>query len=74
MKSDTVSTVSPYICHEVMGLDAICLIYLFLASKYISNLPTSHSPHPLLYPTYYSVLFWSTAIFIHFFMDSIYIY
>jgi len=51
-----------------------CLIYLFLASKYISNLPTSHSPRPLLYPTYYNILFWSTEIFIHFFMDSIYIY
>ena len=26
-KSDTVSTVSPSICHEVMGLDAMILVY-----------------------------------------------
>ena len=26
MKSDTVSTFSPYICHEVMGQDAICFL------------------------------------------------
>ena len=27
MKSDTVSTVSPSICHEVMGLDAMILVF-----------------------------------------------
>ena len=27
MKSDTVSTVSPSICHEVMGLDAVYTLY-----------------------------------------------
>ena len=27
IKSDTVSTVSPSICHEVMGLDAIILVF-----------------------------------------------
>ena len=27
IKSDTVSTVSPYICHEVMGLDAMILVF-----------------------------------------------
>ena len=27
IKSDTVSTVSPFICHEVMGLDAMILVF-----------------------------------------------
>ena len=27
IKSDTVSTVSPFICHEVMGLDAMIFIF-----------------------------------------------
>ena len=27
IKSDTVSTISPSICHEVMGLDAIMLVF-----------------------------------------------
>ena len=27
IKSDTVSTVSPYICHEVMGPDAMILVF-----------------------------------------------
>ena len=27
IKSDTVSSVSPYICHEVMGLDAMILVF-----------------------------------------------
>ena len=27
IKSDTVSTVSPYVCHEVMGLDAMILVF-----------------------------------------------
>ena len=27
IKSDTVSTVSPSICHEVMGLDAIIFVF-----------------------------------------------
>ena len=33
MKSVTVSTVSPYICHEVMGLDAIILVFLMVSFK-----------------------------------------
>ena len=28
IKSDTVSTVSPFICHEVMGPDAMILSFL----------------------------------------------
>ena len=39
IKSDTVSTVSPSICHEVMGLDAIILVFWVLSFK-----PTFHSP------------------------------
>jgi len=33
IKSDTVSIVSPFICHEVMGLDAIILIFWMLRFK-----------------------------------------
>ena len=39
IKSDTVSTVSPSICHEVMGPDAMILIFLMLSFK-----PVFHSP------------------------------
>ena len=38
-KSVTVSTVSPSICHEVMGLDAMILVFWMLSFK-----PTFHSP------------------------------
>ena len=33
IKSATVSTVSPYICHEVMGLDAMIFIFWMLSFK-----------------------------------------
>ena len=33
IKSDTVSTVSPSICHEVMGLDAMILVFWMLGFK-----------------------------------------
>ena len=39
IKSDTVSTVSPSICHEVMGPDAMTLVFWILSSK-----PLFHSP------------------------------
>ena len=39
IKSATVSTVSPSICHEVMGLDAMILVFWMLSFK-----PTFHSP------------------------------
>ena len=39
IKSDTVSTVSPSISHEVMGLDAMILVLWMLSFK-----PTFHSP------------------------------
>ena len=39
IKSATVFTLSPSICHEVMGLDAIILVFWMLSFK-----PTFHSP------------------------------
>ena len=33
INSDTVSTVSPSICHEVMGLDAMMLVFWMLSFK-----------------------------------------
>ena len=39
IKSATVSTVSPSICHEVMGLDAMIFVFWMLIFK-----PTFHSP------------------------------
>ena len=39
IKSVTVSIVFPSICHEVMGLDVMILVFLILSFK-----PTFHSP------------------------------
>ena len=39
IKSATISTVSPSICHEVMGPDAVILVFWMLSFK-----PTFHSP------------------------------
>ena len=36
IKSLTVSTVSPAICHEVMGLDAMILVFWMLSFKPVS--------------------------------------
>ena len=38
IKSVTVSTFSPSICHEVMGLDAIIFVFLLLSSKPVLKL------------------------------------
>ena len=35
MKSDTVSTFSPSICHEVMGPDAMILVFLMLSKRFL---------------------------------------
>ena len=43
IKSVTVSIVFPSICHEVMGLDAMILVFLMLSFK-----PAFHSPLSLL--------------------------
>ena len=50
LKSTTVSTVSPSICHEVMGPDAMMLVFWTLSFK-----PTFHSP-PSLSSRGFSVL------------------
>ena len=42
IKSVTVCIVSPSICHEVMGLDAMILVFWML-----SLMPAFHSPHSL---------------------------
>ena len=43
-KSVTVSTVSPSICHEVMGLDAMILVFLMLSFDPAFHSPLSLSP------------------------------
>ena len=40
IKSDTVSTVSPSICHEVMGPDAMILVFWMLSFKSTFSLPS----------------------------------
>ena len=42
IKSLTVSTVSPSICHEVMGPDAIILVFWMLSFKLVFSLPSFH--------------------------------
>ena len=47
-KSVTVSIVSPYICHEVMGPDVIILVFLILSLRIqIINAKKKHFPHML---------------------------
>ena len=41
IKSATVSTVSPYVCHEVMGLDAMILVFWMLSFKPTFSLDNS---------------------------------
>ena len=43
IKSDTVSTVSPYVCHEVMGPDAMILVFWMLSFKTLFHSPLSLS-------------------------------
>ena len=43
MKADTVSTFSPSVCHEVIGLDAMIFIFLMLSFKPTFSL--SRKPH-----------------------------
>ena len=53
IKSDTVSTVSPSICHEVMGLEAMILVYLMLSFRpnfSVSFSLSSRGPLVLFYP------------------------
>ena len=41
IKSATISIVSPSICHEVIGLDAMILVFLMLCFKPVFSLPSS---------------------------------
>jgi len=48
IKSDTVSTVSPSICHEVIGSDAMILVFWMLSFKQPFHSPLSPSSRGLL--------------------------
>ena len=45
IKSATISTVSPSICHEVMGLDAMILVFWMLSFKIIGWCQSKADPH-----------------------------
>ena len=50
MKSDTVSTVSPFISHEVMGPDAMILVFWMLSLSQLFHAPLSVSSRGSLVP------------------------
>jgi len=58
IKSVIVPIVSPSICHEVMGLDAMILVFGMLSFKQHFHLPLSLSLRAFPY-----VLFWEFYIF-----------
>ena len=49
IKSDTVSTVSPSICHEMMGPDAMILVFWMLSFKPLFHSPLSLSSRDSLF-------------------------
>ena len=49
IKADTVSTVSPSISHEVMGLDAMIFVYA-VPIVYVCQSLSPNSPHPQYTP------------------------
>ena len=49
IKSATVSILSPSICHEVMGLDAMILVFWMLSFKPTLHSPLPHSPRGSLF-------------------------
>ena len=53
IKSDTVSTVSPSIPHEVMGLDAMIFIFWMLSFKPLFHSPLSLSSRGFLVPLHF---------------------
>ena len=53
IKSDTVSTVSPPISHEVMGPDAMILVQNFFFILYQNFHPSAYTAHLLLHSTLY---------------------
>ena len=50
MKSDTVSTVSPSISHEMMGLDAMILVFLMLTPLFHLYQEAKWQPTPVSLP------------------------
>ena len=57
-KSDTVSTVSPSISHEVMGPDAMILVFWMLSFKSTFHSPLSLSSRGFLVPLHFLPLEW----------------
>ena len=53
IKSDTVSTVSPSISHEVMGLDAMILVFWMLSFSQLFHCPLSLSSRGSLVPLHF---------------------
>ena len=53
IKSDTVSTVSPSICHEVMGPDAVIFVFWMLSFKPTFSLSSSLSSRGFLIPLHF---------------------
>ena len=53
IKSDTVSTVSPSICHEVMGSDAMILVFWMLSLSQFFHSPLSLLSRDFLVPLHF---------------------
>ena len=53
IKSDTVSTVSPSISHEVMGSDAMIFVFWMLSFKQLFHPPLSLSSRSFLVPLHF---------------------
>ena len=58
MKSAIVSTVPPFICHEVMGLDAMILVFILLSSGQLFHSSLSPSSRDFLVPLHFPPLEW----------------
>ena len=58
IRSATVSTFPPSICHEVMGPDAMTLVFLMLSSKPAFHSPLSLSSRGSLFPLHFLPLEW----------------
>ena len=53
IRSATVSTFPPSICHKVMGPDAMTLVFLMLSSKPAFHSPLSLSSRGSLFPLHF---------------------
>ena len=58
IKSATVSTVSPSICHELMGPDAMILVFCMLSLSQLFHSPLSLSSRGCLVPLHFLPLEW----------------